>query len=182
MQQLHDSRPEQEPSFNRPLCTGVTPFISSFCIGQVCCPGLYQHYTGLNVLVLICLVLMCVSCEIRGLKRRFILSSFSPPYSILILVYCSLVLLFSPCVFLVAAQLALLAKMSHFPRSSSDRSFGPTLSGSFDFTLSFENWFLFTAPSAILILATPLYAIHYLHQPVQCLAGWLLWAKLVSWG
>lgn len=66
-------------------------------------------------------------------------------------------------------------------RSASDASFGPTLNGLFDFTLTFENWFLVVAPAATLIVATPFYVFRYLRQPVQCLAGWLLWAKLVSW-
>lgn len=64
-------------------------------------------------------------------------------------------------------------------RSASDASFGPTLNGLFDFTLTFENWFLVVAPAAILILATPFYTFRYLRQPVQCLAGWLFGAKLV---
>lgn len=61
-----------------------------------------------------------------------------------------------------------------------DGSFGPVLGASFDFTLTFENWFLTILPAALLILATPIYARVYLRRPVTCLSGPLLWCKLAA--
>lgn len=61
---------------------------------------------------------------------------------------------------------------------SSDSSFGPQWGSSFDLTLTFESWFLGVLPACVLILITPIYAAHYLKQPVACLSGPLLWSKL----
>lgn len=61
-----------------------------------------------------------------------------------------------------------------------DASYGPQWAGEFDFTLSFENWFLVTLPAGILLLLTPIYASYYLRRQVKALSGTLLWTKLVS--
>lgn len=63
---------------------------------------------------------------------------------------------------------------------AADASYGPQWAGEFDFSLSFENWFLVTLPAGVLLILTPIYASYYLRQQVKALSGTLLWTKLVS--
>lgn len=63
--------------------------------------------------------------------------------------------------------------------AASDSSFGPQWLTSFDFTLSFENWFFTIAPAAVIIAMTPFYVRRYLRQTAVCRFDALFWAKLV---
>lgn len=59
-----------------------------------------------------------------------------------------------------------------------DDSFGPRLSGHFDFTLRFEHAFFQIFPAAVMILTLPYFIRLILQSPVIARAGLLLWLKL----
>ncbi len=62
----------------------------------------------------------------------------------------------------------------------SDNSIGPQHGEDFDFTLTFEEYFFTIVPTALLILVTPLYVVHYKKQQVSTSIEPLLWGKMVS--
>lgn len=62
----------------------------------------------------------------------------------------------------------------------SDNSIGPQHGDSFDFTLTFEEYFFTIVPTAILVLVTPLYVVHYKKLAVSTSVEPLLWGKMVS--
>lgn len=62
---------------------------------------------------------------------------------------------------------------------ASDDSFGPQLSGSFDFTLLFEQTILSIAPSCVFILASAARVSALRRKPLSVGHGELLWFKLV---
>ncbi|KAJ2976558.1 hypothetical protein NQ176_g4884 [Zarea fungicola] len=59
-----------------------------------------------------------------------------------------------------------------------DSSFGPRLSGEFDFTLLFEHAFLHIVPSICMILMVPYHIYKIIKGPVLVRPGTLLWLKL----
>ncbi|POR35875.1 ABC transporter, transmembrane domain, type 1 [Tolypocladium paradoxum] len=61
-----------------------------------------------------------------------------------------------------------------------DQSFGPQLSGSFDFTLLFEQAMLSVLPSALLLSSSPIYLYGLTRRPLCVRAGCLLWIKLAA--
>lgn len=61
-----------------------------------------------------------------------------------------------------------------------DVSFGPRFHHRFDFTLKFEHTILSILPSALLILALPVFFWTWYRTAVRCRAGLLLVLKAVS--
>lgn len=60
-----------------------------------------------------------------------------------------------------------------------DDSFGPRLSGHFDFTLLFEHGFFRILPSCAVLISVPIYAWKIAKSPRLVNSGLLLWAKMV---
>ncbi|TQV93467.1 hypothetical protein V2A60_010128 [Cordyceps javanica] len=61
-----------------------------------------------------------------------------------------------------------------------DGSFGPTLKGFFDFTLSFEHSILSILPTSVFIALTPLHVSHLWRRQPCVKPGILLWLKMLS--
>lgn len=60
-------------------------------------------------------------------------------------------------------------------------AFGPRLTGSFDFTLYFEQAILSIIPSALFLTISSCRIAWLLRRQSLPHSGWLLWAKLVGW-
>ncbi|KAJ3490415.1 hypothetical protein NLG97_g5784 [Lecanicillium saksenae] len=66
------------------------------------------------------------------------------------------------------------------PKLDTDSHFWDPVLEYFDFTLAFEETILQLVPSCLSLLITPLFLLHYQHEPVYVRQSPLLWAKVVS--
>lgn len=64
--------------------------------------------------------------------------------------------------------------------AAADQTIGPLLAGKPDFTLRFEDWVFTILPTALLILATPIFLRRLVLKPAIVRGDILLPAKLVS--